>query len=502
MTLSTICPLLLATPFAVSLLELTNELLPLIAKVGRLILAFRMGPITPGTSHAFERDLQELLREMGRVMVQWVYNHLETSDLSQAPDLIRYDHDIYRRRPASPRRDGIGTLFGIISLWRIRYEPCDAGIGLTCIFPLEQRLGIVVGKASAALVERVGQWTALYTQETVLALLRDEHGVTWSVATLRKVAADLSAALAPLTHQAQVDHVLALLQKAHDSKGVHRPVLSAGRDGIFVPLRNDNRYREAATATVAVLDRSGRRLGTVYLGHMPQAGQTTLSQQLTALLTDVLHAWQEPLPRLQYVTDGGHHPNEYFVEVLQTMLHPRTGKQLEWQWVVDYYHACQYVTKIAEVLFGKETQAAASWAAKMRRWLRDKKNGIARVLHSAAAHAWRLEFTPEEQEAYNDAYAYLQKRQGLMDYWQYRRHGLAIGSGITEAACKTLFTQRFKQSGMKWSLEGGQVVVNLRVIWLSQLWRQVFDAYLWQLSSQSKQGTEDRFLANRHEIAA
>ena len=48
-----------------------------------------------------------------------------------------------------------------------------------------------------------------------------------------------------------------------------------------------------------------------------------------------------------------------------------------------------------------------------------------------------------------------------MDYWQYRRHGLAIGSGITEAACKTLFTQRFKQSGMKWSLEGGQVVVNL-----------------------------------------
>ena len=72
MTLSTICPLLLATPFAVSLLELTSELLPLIAKVGRLILAFRKGPITPVASHAFERDLQELLREIGRVMVQWV----------------------------------------------------------------------------------------------------------------------------------------------------------------------------------------------------------------------------------------------------------------------------------------------------------------------------------------------------------------------------------------------------------------------------------------------
>src|SRR5271163_4228766 len=79
MTLSTICPLLLATPFAASLLELTIELLPLIAKVGLRIVAFRQGAITPAASHAFERDLQELLREMGRVIVQWVYNRLETS---------------------------------------------------------------------------------------------------------------------------------------------------------------------------------------------------------------------------------------------------------------------------------------------------------------------------------------------------------------------------------------------------------------------------------------
>ncbi len=341
----------------------------------------------------------------------------------------------------------------------------------------------------------------MYTQETVLALLREEHGVSWSVATLRKIVADLSTCLAPLTHQAQVDYVLAMLQKAHDSKGAHRPVLSAGRDGVFVPLRNDNKYREAATATLSVLDRAGRRLGTVYLGHMPQAGQGTLSHQLTALLSDVLQRWEKPLPRLQYVTNGGHHPSEFFVKTLQNMLHPRTGQKLDWQWVVDYYHACQYVTKIAEVLFGKETQGAAAWAAKMRRWLRDKKDGIARVLHSAAAHAWRLELEPQEQQAYDDAYGYLQKRQSLMDYWQYRRQGLAIGSGITEAACKTLFTQRFKQSGMKWSLEGGQVVVNLRVIWLSQLWSAVFDAYLQRLP-QPQPRTKDGFRATCYEIAA
>jgi hypothetical protein len=501
MTLSTICRLLLATPFVASLLALTADLLPLIAQLGQRIVAFRQGPITPVTCHDFERDLQDLLREIGRIILQWVFNHLETSDLSQAPALINFDHNVYRRRPRSRRRGGIATLFGVMGLWRIRYEPCDAGIGLTCIFPLEQRLGIVAGKVTAALASRVGSWTAQYTQETVLALLQEEQHVAWSVTTLRNVAADLSTALAPLTHQAQVDYVLALLQQAHDSKGAHRPVLSAGRDGIFVPIRKDTKYREAATATLAVLDRAGRRLGTVYLGQMPEPGQETLSQQLTDLLIAVLHGWQGPLPRLQYVTDGGHHPSEYFAQTLQTMRHPRTGQKLAWHWVLDYYHACQYLTKIGAALFGKETQAAAAWTAKMRRWLKDKKNGIARVLHSAAAHAWRLEFTPEEQEAYDDAYRYLQNRQDLMDYWSCRCHGLAIGSGITEAACKTLFTQRFKQSGMKWSLEGGQVVVNVRVIWLSRLWSEVFHAYLQQLP-QSQTGTKDRFEADCHAIAA
>jgi hypothetical protein len=501
MTLSTICPLLLATLFAASLFELAVQLLPQIARLGQRIMSFRHGPITPVTAHAFEQDLHALLREMGRSIFEWVVNHLETDDFRQAPERVDFDQDVYRRRPPSPRRGGIATLFGTVSLWRIRYEPYDAGIGLSCIFPLEQRLGIVVGKATAALASRVGSWTAQYTQETVRQLLKDEHNVGWSVATLRAVAADLSAALAPLTHQAQVDYVLALLQQAHDSSGGHRPVLSAGRDGVFVPICKDTKYREAATATVAVLDRAGRRLGTVYLGHMPEAGQETLSQQLTALLSAVLQGWPGPLPRLQYVTDGGHHPSEYFATVLHNMLHPRTGQKLEWQWVLDYYHACLYLTKIAEALFGKDSQAAAAWAAKMRRWLKDKKDGIARVLHSAAAHAWRLEFTPEERKAYDDAYQYLQKRRSLMDYWTYRKRGLAIGSGITEAACKTLFTQRFKQSGMKWSFEGGQVVVNLRVIWLSKLWRPVFNNYLHQLP-QAQNRTKATFKGSCHKMAA
>ncbi len=55
---------------------------------------------------------------------------------------------------------------------------------------------------------------------------------------------------------------------------------------------------------------------------------------------------------------------------------------------------------------------------------------------------------------------------------------MPIGSGITEAACKIVFTQRFKQSGMKWTIEGGRPILALRVILLSGIWEQVRDASL------------------------
>jgi hypothetical protein len=64
-------------------------------------------------------------------------------------------------------------------------------------------------------------------------------------------------------------------------------------------IRKDTNYREASTATVSVLDRNGRKLGTMYWGQMPESGQETLSQQRTALIDAVLNEWQERLPRLE-----------------------------------------------------------------------------------------------------------------------------------------------------------------------------------------------------------
>ena len=65
-----------------------------------------------------------------------------------------------------------------------------------------------------------------------------------------------------------------------------------------------------------------------------------------------------------------------------------------------------------------------------------------------------------------------------MRYEEYRRLGMPIGSGVTEAACKTVFTQRLKLSGMRWKKAGAQTILTLRVILLSGVWEQVYQRIL------------------------
>jgi hypothetical protein len=465
---------LLATPFAASLLPLTLRLLPGIAPLAHLIVAFRAAQPTPPACYDFEVQLQAALRELGRIILEWTYNHLEPDDPHLMPNHFRWDGDWYRRRGKKPNRS-LATLFGTITLWRYLYAPIH-GIERS-IFPLEIRLGLAAGRATPALAERPAHAAADSTQGTVLAGLKRDHAVPWSVATLRAVIAVTWDGMAPQFHQAQVARVLAWLEQARASRGSRKPVLAAGRDGVFVPIRGDDSSREAATATPSVYDRDGQRLGTVYLGRMPEPGQTTLSDPLTRLITDVLAQWSGPLPRLAYITGAGHHPTEYYEQVLKPMEHPsRPGERLEWEWVIDFYHVCNYIHDLSETLF-RDPRQAQSWARKVCRWLKSKPNAVYRILHSAAALRSRR-IVVGQTAAYEKAYGYLRDHIRHLDYTAYRRNHLPIGSGVTEAACKTVFSQRLKRSGMAWSEEGGQRIVDLRVIDLSGVWSPVHRSYL------------------------
>jgi hypothetical protein len=164
------------------------------------------------------------------------------------------------------------------------------------------------------------------------------------------------------------------------------------------------------------------------------------------------------------------------IQVLRRMRHPRTGKRLEWTRVVDYYHASERLWKMAEALFGQRP-AARAWARRMQTLLK-KPNGIRRVLNSAAALHSRHELKGQRKEEFRKAYNYLRVRTEYMRYAAYKRVGIPCGSGVTEAACKTIYTQRLKLSGMRWQKAGAQTILNLRVLLLSGVWAEAYGKVL------------------------
>ncbi len=450
-------------------------------RISALTVGFLAAPITPATTLDFETDLRRLLDECGRSILQSVFNHLEPDSPQDAAKHTQLDHQDYvRKNQKSRNRNGIATLFGVIDLRRCLYEPLQEARddSQRSFAPLELCLGIVANNATPALAERVGRLATQQTQQELLDVLQREHHVKWSVQVLRQVTAAVSAGMAPYLRQAQQQAVLQWLAQADQSRGRRRVVLAAGHDGIMLPIRNEDTCKEGGVATLSVYDRRGRRLGTVYLGEMPEVKQVTLGAELTALLHAVLAGWQGPLPRLVYLTDAGYHQTTYFQEVLRRMEHPRrAGQCLEWLWIVDYYHAASYVTRLATVLF-REEKTRQAWARRMRRLLRDTSRGVLRVLHSAAQYYGRKSWSKDQEKEYHEAYHYLLRHSGAMAYSAYRRLNLPIGSGVTEAGCKVVFTQRFKQSGMMWGLEGGEVILRLRVAELSGVWDQVYRQYL------------------------
>lgn len=445
-----------------------------------LTARFLLQPITPTSTLDFENDLRQLLDECGRLYLQSVFNSIEPVAQDAPKHTQRDGQDYCRKNEKSRNRGGIGTLFGRIELHRCLYEPLQEARddGQRAFAPLELCLGIVANNATPALAARAGQLSSQHTQEQMRAVLQRDHPVCWSVQVLRAVAAAVSAGIAPCLRAAQQQRLLQWLAHAHKSRGRHRPTLSVGRDGIMLPIRHEPHFKEGAVATISVLDRRGRRVGTIYLGQMPQAQQTTLSTELTALLQGVLTGWEGPLPRLVYVTDAGYHPTTYFEEVLTAMDNPRRpGERLQWMWIVDFYHAASYVSKLAKVLFSEETTQQA-WARRMRRLMREKEGGVLRVLASAAQYYGKTVLNDKEEEAYSDAYNYLLKHSKEMAYTTYQRAGLPLGSGVTEAACKVVFTQRFKESGMTWGRDGGEVILRLRLADLSGVWDEVYQEYL------------------------
>jgi hypothetical protein len=480
--------------------DLDDALQPALERIRQAVAAFRGRPVSPAATAAFENALQQQAQELGRAVLQWAYNHLEPDDMPALPRHLPFQGSRFGRLTCKTPQE-VSTLFGKVTLRRLGYRAAPEA-GEPVLFPLCQALGLLHG-ATPALAERAARYQAEAgaTQGRTLQRLRQEQGVAWGVKKLRQVTAAVAAALEEHRPQAQAEQVVRWLAQAFAAPGRHRPVLAIGRDGITlgVRLRGCTLYEVASTGTLTVYDRRGRRLGTVYLAQTPEPGQAALGAQLTGLLTEVLGRWQGPLPRLCYVTDAGDNEIAYYRRVLRRLRHPRTGQRLEWFWVLDYYHAAERLSAMAEALFGVGGRAWA-WVRKMQKLLL-KPGGVSRVLHSAAALREQYGLRGQRRAEFQRGYAYLRDRMAHLRYADYRRWGVPLGSGVTEAGCKTVYAQRLKLSGMSWGRQGAQTILDLRVVLLSGVWDEAYARVLAGFEQAQVRGQQAAH-RKRAEIAA
>lgn len=70
---------------------------------------------------------------------------------------------------------------------------------------------------------------------------------------------------------------------------------------------------------------------------------------------------------------------------------------------------------------------------------------------------------------------YFTNNKDRMRYNEYKAKGYHIGSGTVESACKHIVSQRLKQAGMTWSIQGADAIIQLRILWKNDEWHKFWD---------------------------
>lgn len=433
-------------------------------KIAAAVRAFGRGDIRPQTFERLERQLECLFRELARLLLQWVVGIQESREL---PGAIEWEDRTFRPYDRACR--SMDTRVGTIQYarWLYRTEYCF----VADVIPLDRRLGLTGDRISPGVAHQLGRLAADMPQQPALQQLREQFGIRMSVESYRRVVTHLSDEIRYVHDDIAIEQLQQWLRKAVKTKGKHDVLLLVGRDGVHVPMRGC--WKEAACATLAVYDRNRHRLGTIYLGEMPEERQRTMTKRLTRVIEGALQTTLTGKVKLRYVTDAGQTQRSYYRNTLSRMKHPLTGRRLQWDWGVDFYHACEYVSLLSDALFGAGTAESQAWFRTQRHALRHDRDGIQQILRSAGQIRRRHLLKGQSQD-FDRARGYLHRYRSRMNYAAAHAAGNPIGSGITEAGCKVIFNQRMKQSGMRWSKRGGQRIIDLRTACRSKLWDTIW----------------------------
>jgi hypothetical protein len=243
--------------------------------------------------------------------------------------------------------------------------------------------------------------------------------------------------------------------------------IAIGVDGTCMLLQEDG-WRLAMSGTIAFYDAQGERLHTIYTGATPEYGKDKFHAKFRREVERVKEAY----PNVPYIGLGDGAADNW------SYLKPMTDQQ-----TLDFYHASEYVGKAAVVMFKgkgeKKKEEREAWLGDQLHELKHKRGAASRLLSLLDAFvSTTLLKNAEDAKTIMAAVTYFQNQKGRMNYSYSVKRNWPIGSGVTEAACKTLIKQRLCKSGSRWKDDGALAVLSIRALRLTpgrwqEFWRNV-----------------------------
>ena len=139
---------------------------------------------------------------------------------------------------------------------------------------------------------------------------------------------------------------------------------------------------------------------------------------------------------------------------------------------LDFYHRAEHVHAARRAVFGAG-EAGRAWVGAVLHTV--KHDGYEAFWGSLSR--WRITLRGRRREAADELLHYVAKRAETIRYPEFLAKGWQIGSGPTEAMCKTT-TTRLKGSGMRWEAKNAEAVMALAALEQSAQWKQYWRSCL------------------------
>jgi hypothetical protein len=221
-------------------------------------------------------------------------------------------------------------------------------------------------------------------------------------------------------------------------------------DGAYILIREDG-YREAMVGNISLYDVTGKRQHTVYIGEAPEYRKGTFFQRLEKEIATIKKQYPDAL--YLGIADGAKNNGSF--------LEQHTSRQL-----LDFFHVTEYLANVSYAAYPGKTDKPKRtlWLDESCQKLKNEAGAVEMLISEMEKLVTKKSLTKAVKENLNAALTYFTNHRHMMDYANHVDKNLPIGSGVTEAACKTLVKQRLCGSGMRWKNKGAKVILSLRAL--------------------------------------